>query len=198
MNSHTGVTQASTFYPVPVIVAYLILSMLGYGLLLLLFRAKLAFNWRVVALIFLACWIILDLSWQNRLLHQLADTYRTFAGKNTQEKLVVGPDAKLYKFIAAAKLLLEPKNARVFVISDDIYLGQRGAYYLYPFNVYWPDPGSTLPSNIFLHSGDYIVLINRTALSYIHEQKKLMVPGCCMLDAELVLSGPTGTMVRVN
>jgi hypothetical protein len=198
MNSHTGVTQASSFYPVPLIVTFLILSLLAYGLLLLLFRAKLAFNWRVVALIFLACWITLDLSWQNRLLHQVADTYRTFSGKTTQEKLAAGPDAKLYKFIAAAKLLLEPETARVFVSSSDIYRGQRSAYFLYPFNVYWPDPDSAFPDDSFLRGGDYIVMIQPTELLFNPVAKKLTVPGCCTLNAELVLSDRTGIVVRVN
>ncbi len=198
MNSHTGVTQVSSFYPVPLIVAFLILSLLGYGSLLLLFRAKLAFNWRVVALIFLACWITLDLSWQNRLLHQVADTYRTFSGKTTPEKLAVGPDAKLYKFISAAKPLLEPKEARIFVSSSDIYRGQRSAYFLYPFNVYWPDPGSAFPDDSFLRSGDYIVMIQPTVLLFNPFAKKLTVPDCCTLNAELILSDRTGIVVRVN
>jgi hypothetical protein len=198
MNSHTGVTQVSSFYPVPLIVAYLILSLLGYGLLLLLFRTKLAFNWRVVALIFLVCWIGLDLSWQDRLLQQLADTYRTFSGKNTQEKLAVGPDANLYNFISAAKPLLEPGDARVFVSSSDEYRGQRGAYFLYPFNVYWPEPFNTFPGSIFLHSGDYIVLINPTVLRFNPVNKVLIVPRCCTLNTELVMSDPAGTVVRVQ
>jgi hypothetical protein len=198
MNSHTGVTQASSYYPVPLIVAFLTLSLLGYGLLLLLLRAKLAFKWRVVALIFLACWITLDLSWQNRLSHQVADTYRTFSGKNTQEKLAVGPDAKLYKFISAAKPLLEPPGARVFVSSSDIYRGQRSAYFLYPFNVYWPDPDSAFPDDSFLRSGDYIVMIQPTVLLFNPVAKKLTVPDCCIISAEQVLSDRTGIVVRVN
>ncbi len=146
MNTHTGVTQVSSFYPVPLIVAYLLLSLIGYGLLLLVFRAKLTFNWQVVALIFLACWIILDLSWQNRLLHQLADTYRTFSGKSTQEKLAVGPDAKVYDFVSQVIPLLEPADARIFVLGNDEYSGSACCLFSVPFQCLLARTGSCITS----------------------------------------------------
>ncbi len=198
MNTHTGVTQVSSFYPAPLIVVYLLLSLVAYGLLFLIFRAKLQFNWRVVALIFLACWISLDMVWQNRLLHQLADTYRTFSGKNTQEKLAVGPDAKLYDFVAQITPLIEPKDARIFVLGNDEYLGQRAAYFLYPFNVYWPEPGRVLPRYDFFRRGDYVVLINPTTIIFDPRRNKLWIPGTGAFDAQLVLSNTSGTAVRLN
>lgn len=198
MNTYTGVTQVSSFYPVPLIVAYLLLSLIAYGLLLLVFRAKLNFNWRVVALIFLACWIILDLSWQNRLLHQLADTYRTFSGKNTQEKLAVGPDARVYDFVTHVIPLIEPKDARIFVLGNDAYSGQRAAYFLYPFNVYWPEPGRLLPRRDFFRRGDHVVLIKPTTVIFDPRRNTLWIPGTGAFDAQLVLSNPVGTAVRLN
>ncbi len=198
MNTHTGVTQVSSFYPVPLIVAYLLLSLAGYGLLLLVFRAKLTFNWRVVALIFLACWIILDLSWQHRLLHQLADTYRTFSGKNTQEKLAVGPDAKVYDFVSQVIPLLKPKDARIVVLGNDEYSSQRAAYFLYPFNVYWPEPGRVLPGKDFFRRGDYVVLINPTTVRFDPGRNKLWIPDTGKFDAQLVFSNPWGTALRLN
>jgi hypothetical protein len=198
MNTHTGVTQVSSFYPIPLLVAYLLLSLVGYGLLLLVFRATLNFNWRVVALIFLACWIILDLSWQNRLLHQLVDTYRTFSGKNTQEKLAVGPDATLYDFVSQVMPLLEPGDTRIFVLGNDKYSGQRAAYYLYPFNVYWPEPGRVLPQQDFFRRGDYVVLIRPTTAVFDGRRNKLWLPDTGTFDAQLVVANPVGTAVRLN
>jgi len=198
MNTHTGVTQASSFYPVPLLVALLLLSLVGYGLLLLVFRAKTTFNWRVVGLIFLACWIILDLSWQNRLLHQLTDTYRTFSGKNTQEKLAVGPDAALYDFVSQVIPLLEPEDARIFVLGNDKYSGQRAAYYLYPFNVYWPEPGRVLPQQDFFRRGDYVVLIRPTTAVFDASRNKLWIPDTGAFDAQLVVANPWGAALRLN
>jgi hypothetical protein len=202
MNSHTGVTKVSSFYPAPLMAAYLILSLLSYGLLLLLFRATLKFNWSVVALLFLTCWISLDLVWQNQLLRQLADTYREFSGKSSQEKLAVGPDAQLYNFAAQVKPLLETKDARIFVDSGDKYRGQRGAYFLYPFNVYWREPfftfPHTLPHRDLMHSGDYIVLIKPTELGFNLESNELFLPHRMPMSAELIFSDHTGTVVRLK
>ncbi len=198
MNTHTGVTQVSSFYPVPLSVAYLLLSLVGYGLLLLVFGAKFKFSWQIVALIFLACWIILDLSWQNRLLHQLADTYRTFSGRSTQEKLAVGPDARVYDFVSQVIPLLKPADARIFVLGNDEYSGQRAAYFFYPFNVYWPEPGRVLPQAELFRRDDYIVLINPTTVLFHPGKNILMIPGTGAFDAQLLFSNPTGTALRLN
>lgn len=198
MNTYTGVTQVSSFYPVPLIAAYLLLSLVGYGVLLLVFRARFKFDWRVVALIFLVCWISLDLSWQNRLLHQLADTYRTFSGKSTPEKLAVGPDAKVYNFASQVKPLLEAEDARIFVLGNDEYLSQRAAYFLYPFNVYWPEPGHVFPYTNFFRRGDYVVMINPASARFDPRKNTLWIPNIGVFDAQLVVSDPSGTALRLN
>lgn len=198
MNSHTGVTPVSSFYPTTLIVAYLALSLLAYGVLLLVLRAKVRFSWQVVALIFLACWISLDVFWQNRLLHQVADTFHTFSGKSPQEKLTVGPDAQLYHFVAQVIPLVQPTDSRIFVSSSDTYLGQRGAYYLYPFNVFWPGPGGEFPADYLLHSGDFIMLINPTTLLFNATKSVLATSTTTELGVELLFSDTTGKMVRVK
>ena len=198
MNSHSGVISVSSFYPVPLVVAYLALCLIAYGVLLLVFRARLQFDRKVVAIIFLACWITMDLAWQKRLLHQLADTYRTFSGMDTPEKLAVGPDAKLYKFVSEVKQRLEPENARIFVASADEYHGLRGAYYLYPFNVFWSLHGQELPQTRFMQRGDYIVAINPTETRYGPVKEMVAVPGGSATRAELVFSDPSGKLYRVK
>ncbi|HEY6130743.1 MAG TPA: hypothetical protein VIV27_01930 [Halioglobus sp.] len=200
MNSHTGVTNVASFYPVPLVVSYFTLSLLGYGMLLLLFRAKMQFNWRVVALIFFTCWIGLDVVWQKSLLHQMADTCRTFSGKSSPEKLTVGPDAKLYNFAAQVKPLLEPKDARVFVSAATKYESQRSAYFLFPFNVFWPEPGRVFPRSDRnqLHSGDYIVLIKPTDFRFNPRTNELLIPLRRPVKAEQVFSNSTGSVLRLN
>ncbi len=198
MNSHTGVTPVSSFYPTVLIVAYFTLSVLAYGLLLLVWRSTVQFSWRVIALIFLACWVSLDMLWQNRLLLQVADTYRTFADKNPQERIAAGPDAVLYNFVTQVIPLVRPPDARIFVSSSDIYLGQRGAYYLYPFNVFWPGPSGEFPAASLLHSGDLIVLIKPTPMRFDAATNTLATSPGTALGAELLFSDPTGQLLRVK
>ena len=88
-------------------------------------------------MIFLACWLVLDLVWQNRLLRQVAHSHFTFAGLSNEEKLAAGPDAKLYRSIAAVKAHINEPDARVMVATSDLYAGMRAAYFLYPLNAYW-------------------------------------------------------------
>jgi hypothetical protein len=131
-------------------------------------------------------------------LHQLADTYRTFSGKNTHEKLTVGPDAALYSFATQLKPLIMSEDTRVFIASTDEYNGLRVAYFLYPMNVYWPEPGRAFPRNQFLKSGDYIVLVAPTALEFDQKKNKLRIPRRAPLDATLVHATAMGSLVRLN
>lgn len=197
INSHAGVTKASSFYPAPLTVVFLGLSLLAYGVLLLVFRKRWRFNWQVVSLIFLCCWIALDLLWQNRLLQQLAETHRTFSGKTTPQKLAVGPDAQLYNFVAAASSHMAADTSRVFVSSNDEYHGLRSAYYLYPNNVFWSLRGPELPHSKHLRSGDYILMVKPTKLRLNRKKGKLVVPRRPPIDAELVYDDIRGMLVRV-
>ncbi len=197
MNSHTGVTPVASFYPTILVVALLLLSLLAYGFLLLIFRSKVRFSWRVVALIFLACWISLDMFWQKTLLHQVVDTYRTFSGKSPHEKLLAGPDANLYAFVTQVIPLVSPKDARIFVSSSDIYLGQRGAYFLYPFNVFWPGPNAEFPPDYWLRSGDLVLLVYPTTLRFDTATNKLALSANSAISAELVFNDRVGQLVRV-
>jgi hypothetical protein len=175
-----------------------VLSLLAYGLMLLVFRARLHFDPAVVVLIFFASWLILDMFWQRRLLHQLVDTHATFAGKSTEEKLAVGPDAKLYALVANAKPLMAPADSRVFVVSSDIYFGMRTAYYFLPLNVYWAHHASALPSRNLLRKGDHIVLLNPSRFTFDDQRNRVVAPQRRELPAELVFADETGTVVRLK
>ncbi|CAA0111984.1 Uncharacterised protein [Halioglobus japonicus] len=198
MNTYTGAFNASSFYPIALAVAFLALSLAAYRLLLFMLRTRLRFSWSVVALIFLSNWVILDMLWQYRLLHQLADTHRVFSGKNTEQRLAVGPDAELYNFASSVKPLLESTNPRIFVTSDDNYSGMRTAYYFFPLNVHWSLYGPPLPHRKFLRRGDYIVLINPTNMTFDPKRSQVKAPKRRELDVELVLSAPSGTVVQLK
>jgi hypothetical protein len=199
INRHIGVNSAaSSLYPVPAIATFLALSLLAYALLLLLLRADTRFDWRVVAAIFLSCWISLDLIWQGKLLRQFAVTYETFSGKDTQGKLAAGLDAELVELMTGVKGQLESTDSRIFVSSTDDYLGMRGAYYLYPFNVFWKRRGPELPRGKYLHSGDYVVLVGPTRVSYDPVTNTLQTPKRKALSVEPVISRRMGSLYRVR
>jgi hypothetical protein len=198
MNTYTGAFNSSSFYPTVLAVAFLALSVLAYGLLLFVFRVKLRFNPAVVALIFLANWVILDMLWQYRLLHQLADTHSLFSGKNTEESLAVGPDAKLYSLVSNVKPLLDSADSRIFVASSDNYSGMRTAYYFYPLNVYWSLYGPSLPHKESLRRGDYLVLIHPSEFEFNPIRSRVVAPKRRHLNAELVFSDPSCTVVRLK
>lgn len=199
INHHKGIRPGSSyFYPVPFIMAFCTLSLLGYGLLFLLLRQNTRFDWRVVAAIFLLCWISLDLVWQGKLLRQLGETNQTFSGKDTPGKLAAGLDAELVELMADVKGQLKSKDSRIFVGSNDDYLGMRGAYYLYPFNVFWQRHGPELPSFEYLHNGDYIVLIGPTEIGFDPAANTLHAPQSKALSVEPVISRRMGSLFRVN
>ena len=198
MNTYTGAFNVAAFYPTMLAVAFILLSLLAYAALLRLFKRRLSFDPAVVALVFFRSSIILDMFWQNRLLHQLVDTHRQFVGKSTEEKLAVGPDRELYAFVSTVKPLLQPADARVFVASNDNYSGMRTAYYFYPMNVYWSLYGPDLPGRNKLRSGDYIVLIPPSKFRFDPKLNRVVSPQRRYFDVELVSSDAFATMVRVK
>jgi len=199
INTHKGVRSASSpIYPVPVMAIVLALSLLAYAFYLFAFRASLHFDKRVVATLFLACWLGLDLLWQGRLLRQLGETYATFSGKDTPGRLAVGLDGELVEFIAEVRQQLESTGSRVFVSSADDYLGMRGAYYLYPYNVFWARNGPELPRSEYLRSGDYIVLVKPSELGFDPVTKTLRITGREVLGVEPIISHSMGRLFRVK
>ena len=193
-----GGGTASSLLPVPVIATLMVLSLLFYALLLLVFQANLRFNWSVSAIIILICWLSLDLLWQGRLLRQIAETRVEFSNKTTQEQLAVGPDAELVEFITEVKQRLASADARIFVNSASDYLGMRGAYYLYPRNVYWKRKKSGLPRRKYLHSGDYIVLIEPTDIRFDPSTAMLTTPKNQFVRVDRILSLGAGSLFEVK
>ena len=199
VNFHLGVRSFdSPVYPVPVTITILALALIFYRLLLSLPSSTASFDWRVVGGIFLTCWISLDLLWQEKLLRQLEQTYNTFYGKDTQEQLAVGPDAKLVRFVTAINQQLASTDGRIFVSSASDYMGMRGAYYLYPGNVYWKRGGRELPDFKYLHSGDYVVVVEPSDTRFDSLTQNLLMPENRSLGVEPLLSHPMGKLFRVK
>ena len=197
MNTHTGAAKVASFYPVPLVVTLMLLSFVAYGVVVILSRGRPAFSWTVPAMIFLACWLVLDLVWQNRLLRQVAHSHFTFAGLSTEEKLAAGPDAKLYRSIAAVKAHINEPDARVMVATSDLYAGMRAAYFLYPLNAYWRLERPEIPDAQYLRKGDYILLL-KPSRAYAHKDKGVRLPETRMYPAETVYSSRTMQLLRLK
>lgn len=196
MNSHTGVTQVSSFYPIPVSAALLFLCLLSYLAIVLIARGRVPFNWHAVGLVFLACWILVDAGWQNRLLRQLSDTRHQFAGLSSEEKLRHGPDSGIIKFVEEAQQHLTP-DARVFIAAHDDYRGLRTAYYFYPHNVYWKMQAG-LPPRERYKSGDYIAVVKAPDIYYRRADSMLIFPRSWPVPVDALVQGPAGKLYRVQ
>ncbi|MCX2977626.1 hypothetical protein EYC82_09695 [Halieaceae bacterium IMCC11814] len=197
MNTHTGAAKVASFYPVPLVVTLMLLSFVAYGVVVLLSRGRITFSWTVPAMIFLACWLVLDLVWQNRLLRQVAHSHLTFAGLSPEEKLAAGPDAKLYRSIATVKAHINEPDARVMVATSDLYAGMRAAYFLYPLNAYWRLERPELPDAQYLRKGDYILVLSPSR-AYAHKDKGVRLPETRMYPAEMVYSSLTMRLLRLK
>lgn len=196
VNSHrgTGPSQPAIAHPLPMAALVLLASVLVY-VLLYLRRGGPPFDWRVLGILALACWIILDIFWQARLLRQLAHTYETFTASDTAGQHLLGTDAALVSFINELKPRLSPPG-RVFVSSASDYGGMRGAYFLYPHNVYWKRRGAELPKAQHLRAGDYISVIYPSETRYDPEAGTL-VSAEHNYRVEVLLSRPAGSLYRV-
>ncbi len=196
MNTHTGVTRVSSFYPLILAAGWLFLSLGCYILLVLVARGRRRFDWQVVGLTVLACWLLLDLAWQQRLLFQAADTRGRFAGLSTEEKLRVGPDAKIIAFVEQLRAHI-PQDARVFVMSDDDYEALRTAYYLYPRNVFWRMKFG-LPTQEFIRSGDYITVMTSPHVRYKPQEGSLRIPDTGLWPVDRLVNERLGKLYRVR
>ena len=108
-----------------------------------------------------------------------------------------GPDSALVQFMSGVRQRITSPDARVFVASQDDYTGMRGSYYLYPLNVFWQRSRSELPAVRYIHSGDYIVLINPTAIRFDSQKSALLTPDREQILVKLLGGGGVGSLYRV-
>ncbi len=198
INRHPGVRQQDAGpYPAPLVAALFLASASAYCLFLLVSRGGRRCDTGVIAALFLSCWLILDLAWQARLLQQLGVSMQSFAGKTGDEKRLSSDDRELYRFIMDVKARIDVKGSRIFVSSGDDYGGMRGAYYLYPENVYWQRYRDNLPGGEHIASGDFIVLLRPALPRFDSASRTLMMEGRKGIQVERILASETGELYRV-
>jgi hypothetical protein len=197
MNSNLGVTKLSPLYPAMAIACIFLLSLAAYAVLHLAWQRKEKLNWGAIGLVFLFCWLSLDMLWQYKLLRQNNVTFTLFAGKTSEEKLLAGPDAELFSLLNEARQHISEDSARIFVTTSDDYTGLRAAYYLYPHNVYFMLRGRELPFSTYTDNGDYVLVVNPSRVKVNHQTGMLAFKRD-YFPAEMLLNTHQGKLVRLT
>ncbi len=151
----------------------------------------------VIAAFFVAAWLLLDARWQWNLVRQVERTYHQYAGKSWEERHLAAEDGPLFAFIEKVRAKLPPPPVRVFVVADAHYFRDRGAYHLYPYNVYFDPWNNTTPPASAVHSGDYLVVYQRHGVYYNAPQQSLRWDDSPPVKAELVLLDGLGSLFRI-
>ena len=151
-----------------------------------------------LVLMLVGAWLVLDLRWQWNLARQVAVTARTYAGRDWREKHVAAEDGPLFEFIEKVRAKLPPPPARVFMVADAHYFRGRGAYHLYPYNVFYDPWNNTIPPAAAMRSGDYIVVYQRRGIQFDATQHMLRWDGGAPLPAEALVVEPGAALFRVR
>lgn len=151
----------------------------------------------VLALLFVAGWLLLDAQWSFNLARQVAQTRAQYGGKDWHERHLAAEDAPLFSFIEKAREKLPATPARVFIVADAAYFRGRAAYHLYPHNVYYDPRNNTLPATSSLHPGDYVLVYQRRGVQYNAEERKLRFEGSEPVPAEALLVEGGAALFRI-
>ena len=152
----------------------------------------------VVAAFFVGAWIIVDARWQWNLLRQVNITREQYAGKSWRERHLAAEDGPLFAFIEKARAKLPAPPVRVFMVADTHYFRDRGAYHLYPYNVYFDPWRNTMPPPSAMRPGDYVVVYQRKGIQYDAAQQLLRWDGLAPVAAELVLLDAGAALFRIR
>jgi hypothetical protein len=197
INSHLGLLSPGGA-PYPAVGAALVLATASIVYLLAVFvsRGRIRFRWSALGVITAFCWLALDWSWQNKLLRQSDVTRATFAGKSNAEKRQAGPDSALFGFTRRVNDVVSESDGRVFISTTSDYQGMRGAYFLYPNNVYWDRYATTLPDPDYFEAGDFVVLFPPVQVGYDRNSGYLQYGDGKQLRAEILFSEGSGALFR--
>jgi hypothetical protein len=151
----------------------------------------------VVGAMFLAAWFALDVRWQWNLVRQVELTGHQYAGKTWHERHLAAEDKAVFAFIEKVRANLPPPPARVFMVADDHYFRDRGAYHLYPYNVYFDPWANTMPPVSAVRTGDFMVVYQRRGVQYDAATKHLRWEGGAPIAAELLFAESGGALFRI-
>jgi hypothetical protein len=150
-----------------------------------------------IAMLFVASWLVLDARWMWNLARQVRVTAAQYAGKDWHERRLAAEDGALFAFIEKARAKMPAEPARVFMLADAHYFRGRGAYHLYPHNVWFDPYQNAVPPASQLHTGDYVVVYQRRGVQYNAQERHLRWDGGTPLPAELLFGERGGALFRI-
>lgn len=151
-----------------------------------------------LAVMLVAAWLVLDARWQWNLARQVVLTGRTYAGLDWRDKHVAAEDGPLFIFIEKVRRKLLPPEARVFMFADAQYFRGRGAYHLYPHNVFFSPWTNSLPAASALRLGDYVVVYQRRGVQFDPALGMLRWDGGAPIAVEALIVEPGAALFRVR
>lgn len=186
-----------TPYPIlPLLPAVAAMVVIACGLYFVFILIRLVtFNPLVIPALFLGGWLLLDTRWELNLLEEASVTFRNYAGKTWIERHRSAEDGDLFDFVTKIKENLPTTPVRILFFSDLDYLQGRGAYYLYPHNVY---KTPTLPSSRYFRSGEYIAFYQKTGLQYDPATQKLSLGNNLDVTVDPILWGKGYGLLKVR
>jgi hypothetical protein len=151
----------------------------------------------VIGAVFVIGWLVLDARWVQNLGRQVTKTAEQYQGKDWRERRLAAEDGPLFAFIEKVRAKLPSTPARVFMVADTNYFRDRGAYHLYPHNVYFDPWQNTMPIPSLMHAGDYLVVYDRSGIQYDSTQKRLRWDANAPIAAEALLIEPGAALFRL-
>ena len=104
----------------------------------------------------------------------------------------------MFAFIEKVRAKLPAPPARVFMVADAHYFRDRGAYHLYPYNVYFDPWTNSMPPASAVRSGDYLVVYHSRGVQYDASQQRLRWEDSASIDAELLLFDSGAALFRIR
>lgn len=152
----------------------------------------------VIGGMFVAAWVVVDARWQWNLVRQAAITTDRYAGKSWRERHLAAEDGVVFAFIEKVRARLPPPPVRVFMVGDEHYYRDRGAYYLYPYNVFFSPWVNAMPPASAVRPGDYMVVFQRRGVQYDPARKLLRWDANPPVSAELLLAEGGSALFKIN
>ena len=177
----------------PVVLAMVVIACAFYFVLIRI--GFMVFNPLVIPALIFSGWLLLDLRWQFNLLNELSVTSHNYAGKTWTERHKSAEDGDLFDFVMRAKDNLPATPVRILFFSDLDYLQGRGAYHLYPHNVY---KSAVFPSVQHFRSGEYVAFYQKTGLQYNPTTQKLLLGNNQEIPVDLILWGNGYGLLKVR
>lgn len=120
-------------YPVPAAITVIVLGSVLY--LAYIWIRAITFRPQILVILFLVNWVAIDLLWLRFGFLQAQETYSTYAGKSSEERLVSGEDAEIASIARHLKDKVLPKEPTdIFFVSrkEMEYVDKKMRYFLLP------------------------------------------------------------------